>query len=257
MILSTAERQASSTSEENPYWISFSDIMAGLLILFILATLLFMLQGVRQQEQVEGAVNAIESGNSMRYSMVMEMQAALAQKGIVVEVADNASAIRIPSTTLGFDSNSAVIRPPLESVVQGIGEALLSAIDQPGRLAHIDTIFVEGHTDNLPSGYKGVGNWLLSSHRAAAVWLSWTGEQGSLPRLAAIRNHRDQPIFSVSGYADTRPIQTPQDTEDQRRLNRRIDIRITMRQPLVCQYREAIQSGIVCPPALPWNQGVP
>jgi len=43
----------SSIDEENPYWISFSDIMAGLLVIFILATLLLFMQLTQQQVELE------------------------------------------------------------------------------------------------------------------------------------------------------------------------------------------------------------
>ena len=36
--------QSSGADEENPYWISFSDIMSGLLIVFILAALALILE---------------------------------------------------------------------------------------------------------------------------------------------------------------------------------------------------------------------
>ena len=50
------------------------------------------------------------------------------------------------------------------------------------------------------------------------------------PRLPWFPNDRGELIFSVSGYADTRPI-AENTSEAGRRENRRIDIRFSMAPP--------------------------
>ena len=49
-------------------------------------------------------------------------------------------------------------------------------------------------------------------------------------------NRAGQPLFSVSGYSATRPVNTQQLTEDELRANRRIDIRFTIRRPDSADY---------------------
>ena len=41
--------------EENPYWMSFSDIMSGLLVIFILASTALMLQLLEMKEELSAA----------------------------------------------------------------------------------------------------------------------------------------------------------------------------------------------------------
>jgi len=80
-------------------------------------------------------------------------------------------------------------------------------------------IRVDGHTDNLP--LSGTGryrdNWELSQGRALAV-VRYLTENLGFPanRLAP------------TGFADTRPI-APQDTPEDRALNRRIELKLTER----------------------------
>lgn len=50
------------------------------------------------------------------------------------------------------------------------------------------------------------------------------------PKLATLLNDRSEQIFSVSGYADTRPI-ADNATDAGRRDNRRIDMRFSMTPP--------------------------
>ena len=40
-------RSQTPVDDENPYWISFSDIMSGLLVIFVLASLALILQETR------------------------------------------------------------------------------------------------------------------------------------------------------------------------------------------------------------------
>ena len=58
---------------------------------------------------------------------------------------------------------------------------------------------------------------------------------GGSPSLNGFRNAKlrpadPQPLFGVSGYGSTRPV-APNTTEDNKRLNRRIDIRFNMVTP--------------------------
>ena len=42
-----------SVDEENPYWMSFSDIMSALLVIFILAAVILILQLMEKQKEID------------------------------------------------------------------------------------------------------------------------------------------------------------------------------------------------------------
>jgi chemotaxis protein MotB len=72
---------------------------------------------------------------------------------------------------------------------------------------------VEGHTDNLPiHTAKFPSNWELSASRATAVVRRLIEKDGFPPGR-----------LSASGFADSRPV-APNDTEEHRSSNRRVDI---------------------------------
>ena len=77
-----------------------------------------------------------------------------------------------------------------------------------------------------------MGNWGLSTFRAVSVWDYWLEKLPEDVQLSTLVNHSDQPLFSVSGYGETRPIQIEQATRLQRKKNRRIDIRFTIKKPI-------------------------
>ena len=93
----------------------------------------------------------------------------------------------------------------------------------------VETIFIEGHTDNVDiKTPEFPSNWELSTQRAINTWKLMYQEG---PALDEEKNNNGEPIFSCSGYADTRPI-ADNDTEEGRQANRRIALRFTMMPPV-------------------------
>jgi len=109
-----------------------------------------------------------------------------------------------------------------------LGQALDKTLTSEKFKGSVETVFIEGHTDNVPIN-TGMfpSNWDLSTKRAINTWLLMGG---TTPSLQQLKNKKEQMIFSCSGYAETRPIADNNDVNG-RRENRRIDIRFTMSPP--------------------------
>lgn len=60
--------------------------------------------------------------------------------------------------------------------------------------------------------------------RAISLWQFWSSELPEAARLNRLNNQDGDPLFSVSGYGETRPVNDQQSSEEDYRLNRRIDI---------------------------------
>ncbi len=229
--------------EENPYWISFSDIMAGLLIIFILASLILILELLETREQINRSVASIVEAEQVRGTILREIQEELKQKNILVEVSDNESVLRIPDDLLAFETDRYRIPPSprIQEVVYEIGKVIYERIAYEKRWQYLDTIFVEGHTDSRPS-YRQMGNWGLSAYRAISVWNYWIEHLPEEMRLEDLVNHENEKLFSVSGYAETRPAVEKQLTESDYIKNRRLDIRFTIRKPSREDFKSAIKA---------------
>jgi len=217
---------------ENPYWMSFSDIMSGLLLIFMLATTMLILELTDKKDKVNDAINEIREAEQVKHNIILEVKNTLDSLNIFVKINKNESYIRIPIETLTFSSNSDEI--PNSNLVRDnirtIGYVLYNAITRGDRLKHLDTIFLEGHTDSRTSN-KRKGNWGLSTFRAISLWEFWNDElQVDLP-LCDMLNYYGQSLFSVSGYASTRRVNIQEITEIERRANRRIDVRLTVKKP--------------------------
>lgn len=243
---------ANPVDEENPYWMSFSDIMSALLVIFILAAIALMVQLMETEAELKNKVDELDDeievlqvAEKVRKTILDEAAEELAKRGIQVVVSENDSVLRIPNDLLGFDTAAYDIRPEYRRTAYSIGEVLHQVINREGRADYLDTIFIEGHTDNRRfNGFMGKGNWGLSTFRAISLWQYWNEALPVERNLQGMTNKESKPLFSVSGYGETRPVTQQQETAEELSANRRIDIRITIRRPKSEEIERA-QSDII------------
>ncbi|MBU3824731.1 MAG: flagellar motor protein MotB [Candidatus Oceanisphaera merdipullorum] len=139
-----------------------------------------------------------------------ELSESIEQDAIEIEALGQQVVIRIKENA-SFSSGSAFLQPQFWPVVRKIGELIK---DIPGE------ILVSGHTDDIPSHNELFrSNWELSSQRALAV-----AEQ-----LLKV-NGFDEDRMVVMGMAGTRPL-AENDTSDNRRRNRRVEITVSQGKP--------------------------
>jgi flagellar motor protein MotB len=238
-------RPSPKVDEENPYWMSFSDLMSGLLIIFILAAVALIIELTQKSQNIDKGINELKQAELARRNIIIDIQEQLAKQNIRVEIADNDTVIRIPESTLSFKSGQDSL--PEDNVVQlsviAIGNALHNAIIRNERFKYLDTVFVEGHTDSLGIWYRGKGNWGLSADRAVSIWKVWQEQLELTPKLGDLENAYQQKLFSVSGYAATRRVDYEELNDEQRARNRRIDIRFTVKKPSITDL-EAIKPSV-------------
>lgn len=235
-----------SVDEENPYWMSFSDIMSALLVIFILASVILILQLMEiqkelqeRQVQFEQELVELKKAEQVRRTILDEAVEALRERGIKVQVSENHTVLSIPNDLLGFDTGAYDIHAAYQARALEIGKVINEVISREDRVEFLDTIFIEGHTDNRPlQGFMGKGNWGLSTFRAISLWQFWGSALSPDEQLARLKNKDGKPLFSVSGYGETRPVLVDQQTEDDFKRNRRIDIRFTIRRPDSAQYEQ-------------------
>lgn len=255
MLRRTRRARRSDPAGESPYWISFSDLMSALLFVFILTLMVVVIrlqdqqedlvrtqQTVQEQEAMFTAqIDSVRESEVVRAQMLLEIQEQLAQRGIAVHVDEASSVLSIPTSLLGFDSGSYEISPERQQTALAIGQVVADVIAQDDRYKVLDTVFVEGHTDNAPhEGLDGTGNWGLSTFRAISLWRLWESGAGA-NSLTALRSEAGEPLFSVSGYGETRPSEPDQATEAAKAQNRRIDLRFTVVRPTADDLAEIIE----------------
>ncbi|MGO1562679.1 Flagellar motor rotation protein MotB [Actinomycetales bacterium JB111] len=265
MRLSRRRHGERSDSGENPYWISFSDLMSALLVIFVLAIAGLMMQLMRAQNDLEAErtlvreqeetvqeqrdrfaqqIGTLQEAEVVRAEMLTEIQDQLHEQGIEVQVSDDSTVLSIPTEVLGFEATSYEIAPEHRDVAVTVGETIAGVIESDERYTYLDTVFVEGHTDNVGfDGLEGTGNWGLSTFRAISLWRLWSDDLPAESRLDQFRSADGNPLFSVSGYGETRPATVAQETDADRAANRRIDIRFTVVRPTAEDLEAILESA--------------
>lgn len=250
---SPQRRPRANAAEDTSHWISFSDLMSALLLIFLLAVVVLVVSLTHKQqelaaeqeqaredaaafaaqkESLTSQIATLRDREEVRTQIVEEIRDTLLQRGIEVEVSDDSSVLHIPTSALGFASGSFEIQSAHRQVALTIGEVISDAVRTDDRYRALDTVFVEGHTDSEKfDGLEGTGNWGLSTFRAISLWRLWDADLPSSQQLDALERADGEPIFSVSGYADSRPVQEKQTNDEQRAANRRIDVRFTVKGP--------------------------
>ena len=217
-------RGGKKVDEENPYWMSFSDLMSGLLVIFILAAVALIIELTLKSEKIDASIEELKRAEEARRNILIDIKEELAKQDIIVEIVENDTVLRIPESTLSFESGKDTL--PQDEKIQrdvfAIGIALHTSITKEERWKYLDTVFVEGHTDSVGIWYRGKGNWGLSTDRAVSIWKVWQNDLELIPNLNELKNFNSQLLFSVSGYADTRRVDLIEETEEQRAKNRRI-----------------------------------
>jgi flagellar motor protein MotB len=145
-----------------------------------------------------------------------------------------------------FRSGSSQLEPRQRQIVDTMGRLLDEILvcftlgDRANRgpdcdsgNALIEAVQIEGHTDTDGSD---LNNLRLSTDRANATLLVMLDEERT---ILAHENLRGQPVMSVSGYGEMRPIETNATTEG-KAANRRIDLRIIMYAPSTVEEVEEI-----------------
>jgi chemotaxis protein MotB len=159
-----------------------------------------------QNAQSGGGIgNANKAQTDSQYARIRKDLAKEIEAGKAEVERDGARIIIRLAEQGSFASGSATLQRGFAETLNSVGKSIAQST---GR------IYIEGHTDNVPVVFNDrfQSNWDLSGARSGAVADYLTARAGL-----------QQGRVSVSGYADTRPIDT-NDTPAGRAKNRRIEV---------------------------------
>lgn len=226
-------REESHSQDENHFWISISDLMTSLLFVFILILAYMILEFQDRSSKANKQILAFEKNLNARTELLHNLEIILKKRNIQVEIDKDEGTMRITKEKL-FDSAKAEIRTSKEWIIQGVTNELLHVMNEPKYKKAINTIFIEGHTDNvsLNKGHHGFRwtNMELSAQRAINTFLLM--DKFSNGKFSKLENEKGQSLVSYSGYADTRPIKgVSNETRIGRERNRRIQFFFAVNPP--------------------------
>ena len=161
----------------------------------------------KKQSVVELQEKVIQLLDDTKKTIETSLKDQIAAQEVEVIEAENKLKVIFVDKIL-FDSGSAGINPRGKELLRVLAKSLKENKNQ--------NIVIEGHTDNVSLTANLMkrfpSNWELSTARASAVAHFFQEERGIDPQR-----------LSASGYSFYRPV-APNDTEEGRRQNRRIEI---------------------------------
>jgi len=223
--------------EEENYFVSMTDMMVGLVFIFIIMLMYFALQ-------FRDVTDQLTSANQTRTQILKELQKSLKDKGVDVTLDTQNGILRLPDSIL-FDKGKADLRPDGIEAADKLAAALVAVLpcytssggNKPQCSRHpmhlLESVYIEGHTDiDVPHGVGCLqDNFALSVCRSVATFRELLRSHSDLGELCT-KNSAGQceKIMSVSGYGEERPVSTGLGEQSQQR-NRRIDLRLLMLAP--------------------------
>lgn len=237
----TDDALAEESIEQENYFVSMTDMMVGLVFIFIILLMYFAVQFKQTTDQ-------LTSADETRARILVQVQDYLKAKGVPVEIDRANGLLRLPDAIL-FDSAQAAPKPGGKIALRHLADALMQVLPcyadgvaRPNKCppsAHkVESIFIEGHTDS--DTFAGAGglhdNWDLSVMRATNTFRELIDPNSGRPELGklceTLSTGKCTPVLSVSGYGDGRPADISA-TPEAKAHNRRIDVRILMVSPHV------------------------
>lgn len=157
-------------SKNDNYWISFADIMTGLMVIFLLIAVSYM---ALMEKKYGQAGKTVEDINKTRETIKQELDSVFADdlNRWNAEISDDLS-VKFKNPTILFDIGSEQITPYFHGVLAEFIPKYLDVLLQEKYNGKLSEIRVEGHTDDYPITANGdpyVDNLVLSQSRAKNI----------------------------------------------------------------------------------------
>ncbi len=212
---------------ENNYWISFSDLMTGLMIIFLFIAINYIVQVVEYRFISQEIYNKLEQvfSNEINDSTIH-----LSPDGVV--------SFRPKANQLHFNSGDYNLTKDFKDALDVFIPRYIEIITNDDYIDFISEIRIEGHTDPNPpknlNRFKDsyLYNIWLSSERAAAV-LTYVRASPEYISLPAHKKERLDFLFTANGLSFSRALNSSgeivylsNDTNINNDLSRRVEFKI-------------------------------
>lgn len=152
-------------------WVSFSDIMTGLMIIFLFISISYMLEVQKKQAERDEIFEEFKATKEELYNELDSVFKSDFQEWKVK--LDKDLSIKFTNPDVLFKSGETTIRPKFDTILQSFLPRYFDVLLQKKYKDKISEIRIEGHTDTVPAPSFDkdpyIGNILLSQQRAAEV----------------------------------------------------------------------------------------
>ena len=208
------------------HWMSISDIMSGLMIVFMFIAVTFMMQVQNEQRQKNEMIyNYVEVKHEIYDALFEEFKDDLQKWN--AELDEETLTLRFKEPDILFGVGSDILTPKFQEILNDFFPRYVKVISQDAYKEYIDEIRIEGHTDPFWAGAQTrrqeyLNNMNLSQSRTRAV-LTYA------INMPALENNLEWIIrrITANGLSSSQPIMTGGAVDA--KLSRRVDFRIRTR----------------------------
>lgn len=209
-----ASRRGNREEGEKPFWISFSDLMTALMVLFLVAltvALLAITHDISEAERQKAEQAQQISAFLARLQAQVEQFPGVRLRGNVIDFGDRAR----------FDSNSHRLSDSQAALLRSFVPAVLELARDPLGEKWLKRIVVEGFAD-ARGGY--LHNLDLSLRRSERVMCALLLPASGPEALSEMDRRQVRELFLVSGASFNALKSSPEES-------RRIELRLEFREP--------------------------
>ncbi len=231
------DRSSNEYANESPpeYWMSFSDMMSSLLMVFILFLILTILQLSRQKELLAEKEDEVDKIIGIRQMIVDELREEFRDSHLEIDIDPETGAITFSEGVL-FDYDAYTLKPSGKSYLTEFIPQYIKVLLNPKNKDYISEIIIEGHTDNHGSYMY---NLELSQKRAFEVAKFILSEE-----FKGLDNKDNlQSILTANGRSFSNPIRDSQGNIIAE-SSRRVEFKFRLRdEEMIYKMREMLKDG--------------
>ncbi|MDD2215957.1 MAG: OmpA family protein [Eubacteriales bacterium] len=213
-------KKVAKKDNEISYWLSFSDLMSGLLIIFILLSVYMLLDYRSAAAELEITKHTLAEYTSMNTNIIEKLKAAL---GNSISIDSDTGTLILDSELL-FDTGKSELKPAGKAFLNEIMPAYFRVLFKDAEIKDsIASITIEGYTDDQGTYEYGL---YLSYNRALSVYYYMLNDPGFEDY------HKDMKeliILTGRSEAGYLPLNENETIEEWRKRNRRVEIKFDLK----------------------------
>ncbi|HBA9921553.1 TPA: OmpA family protein, partial [Escherichia coli] len=210
-------KQLSPKKQDNEHWVSMSDLMAGLMMVFMFISVAYMHYVRIEKERIKEVAVAYENAQLQLYN-ALDIEFAKDLQDWDAEIDKQTLEVRFKSPDVLFGLGSTELKPKFKLILDDFFPRYLKVLDNYQE--HITEVRIEGHTSTDWTGTTNpdiayFNNMALSQDRTRAV-LQYVYD------IKNIATHQQwvKSKFAAVGYSSAHPILDKTGKEDPNRSRR-------------------------------------
>lgn len=222
-----------NNEEESTYWISFSDLMSSVLIIFIL---LFVYKLIEFQDNLNATERKIQELTNTRTKIISMLQEEFEKENIDIVIDSKTGAIQLNESIL-FDTGKSELKEEGKTFSKNFIPVYLRILLGNKEIkSEISQIIIEGHTDDV-GGY--LPNLKLSQERSLSVAEFLLNPEFNYEYKNDLKNY-----LTINGRGYSQPVLN-EDESINKDASRRVEIKFRLQEEeVLLQIQKELEVGM-------------